>query len=286
MNIAIFADIHGRVALAFKLCARWEVETSQRIDLILQAGDLGAFPDLAQLDKATRRYGEKDPSELGFAEHFTRRDPKIEEMLAHTTAPMVFVRGNHEDHQWLDMLERGSGKKPLFTVDAYGRIFCLKTGVAYRHTVGDEAITIIGIGRVGLPEDSHKREDKHIQPYESRRLWDVGVDRCDVLLTHDTALDAVTIRAGMQEICDALDLFEPAYHFHGHIGGDYTSRLDDNGITQVHKLADLHWSSKKLVREGSMGMLTWHSADEHHFEVVDAPWLAEYSMHKWWYVAP
>jgi Icc-related predicted phosphoesterase len=286
MNIAVFADIHGRVALAFKLCARWQVETGQRIDLILQAGDLGAFPDLGGLDKATRRYGEKDPSELGFSEHFAQHDAKIEEMLSHTTAPMVFVRGNHEDHRWLDELERLSGSEPLFRIDVYRRIFCLKTGVPYRHTVGDETISIIGIGRVGLPEDSHKREDKHIQAYESRRLWDVGVDRCNVLLTHDTALDAVTIRAGMQEICDALDLFEPAYHFHGHIGGRYTSRLDDNGITQVHKLADLHWGSKKQVREGSMGMLTWHSEEEHHFEVVDAPWLAEYSMHKWQHVAP
>ncbi|MBN1430329.1 MAG: metallophosphoesterase [Anaerolineae bacterium] len=285
MNIAVFADIHGRVVLAFKLCARWQAETGQHIDLILQAGDLGAFPDLGELDKATRRFAEKDPTELGFAEHFARRDPKIEVMLAHTTAPMVFVRGNHEDHRWLDELERESAE-PLFPVDAYGRIFCLKTGVPYVHTVGDETITIIGIGRIGLPEDSHKREDKHIQPYESRRLWDVGVDRCDVLLTHDTALDSVTVRMGMQEICDALDLFEPACHFHGHIGGRYTSRLDDNGITQVHKLADLHWSSNKLVREGSMGMLVWHSEEEHRFEVVDAPWLAEYSIYTWQHVEP
>jgi hypothetical protein len=27
MNIAVFADINGRVALAFKLCARWQAET-------------------------------------------------------------------------------------------------------------------------------------------------------------------------------------------------------------------------------------------------------------------
>ena len=42
MNIAIFADLHGRILLAFKLCARWQKETGEQIDLILQAGDLGA----------------------------------------------------------------------------------------------------------------------------------------------------------------------------------------------------------------------------------------------------
>ena len=72
MNIAVFADLHGRVLLAFQLCARWERETGEKIDLILQAGDLGAFPDMSRLDKATRRYIEKDPTERGFLDHFCR----------------------------------------------------------------------------------------------------------------------------------------------------------------------------------------------------------------------
>ncbi|GCE21451.1 hypothetical protein [Dictyobacter kobayashii] len=41
MNIAVFADLHGRLLLAFQLCARWQRETGEHIDLILQAGDLG-----------------------------------------------------------------------------------------------------------------------------------------------------------------------------------------------------------------------------------------------------
>lgn len=45
VTIAIFADLHGRVELCFRLCARWERETGQRLDYILQAGDLGAFFD-------------------------------------------------------------------------------------------------------------------------------------------------------------------------------------------------------------------------------------------------
>ncbi len=75
MNIAVFADVHGRILLAFLLCARWEQETGQRIDLILQAGDLGAFPDSAALDKATRRFASADPTELGFMTDFHEFKP-------------------------------------------------------------------------------------------------------------------------------------------------------------------------------------------------------------------
>ena len=66
MNIAVFADVHGRILLAFKLCARWQRETGRRVDLILQAGDLGAFPDLARLDRATLKHAGDGPTELGF----------------------------------------------------------------------------------------------------------------------------------------------------------------------------------------------------------------------------
>src|SRR6266436_811350 len=97
MNIAIFADLHGRVLLAFKLCARWQQETGEHIDLILQAGDLGYFPDRTRLDRATIRHAERDPTELGYLEHFVAARPEVGKALAGTSCPMIFVRGNHED---------------------------------------------------------------------------------------------------------------------------------------------------------------------------------------------
>jgi predicted phosphodiesterase len=72
MIIAVFSDVHGRVQLCFKLCARWQQETGEQIDLILQAGDLGAFFSESRLDKATRRYAQFDPSELGFLHGFVQ----------------------------------------------------------------------------------------------------------------------------------------------------------------------------------------------------------------------
>jgi hypothetical protein len=50
MRIAIFADVHGRILLAFKLVDRYQRETGNQIDLILQCGDMGIFPDRSRMD--------------------------------------------------------------------------------------------------------------------------------------------------------------------------------------------------------------------------------------------
>src|SRR5258707_574812 len=130
MNIAVFADLHGRILLAFKLCARWQKETGEQLDLILQAGDLGTFPVEARMDRATRNYIERDPTERGFLDHFTTPQPEVKAVLSQTRCNLVYVRGNHEDHTWLDTLE-GKTSAPIFPVDPYQRLYCLKTGVPY-----------------------------------------------------------------------------------------------------------------------------------------------------------
>ena len=41
MRIAIFSDVHGRILLAFKLVLRYQIETGNKINYILQCGDAG-----------------------------------------------------------------------------------------------------------------------------------------------------------------------------------------------------------------------------------------------------
>lgn len=286
MNIAIFADLHGRILLCFKLCARWERETGQKIDLILQAGDLGVFAHESRLDKATRRYARKDPTELGFLTHFMAYDPKVAAVLAETTCPMIFVRGNHEDHDWLDELERQSSGA-LFAVDAYKRIFCLSSGIPYTPSQSDKAPTILGIGRTGpLVGESHSYRSQFIQPYEANRLRRLKKSRCDILLTHDSARDSVTVGYGMKEIRQTLDSFSPSYHFYGHTGRPCNQKLYSNGVTLSVKLSDLSWKRSEggLLPSGVMGLLRWQSPDEHRFEVLDEGWIKEYSAHQWKYL--
>jgi Icc-related predicted phosphoesterase len=290
MNIAIFADVHGRVLLAFKLCARWQQETGERIDLILQAGDLGAYPEMSRLDRPTRKYAERDPTELGFMEHFVNTDPEVAAILAQTYCPMIFVRGNHEDHAWLDELER-QNPGPIFPIDAYQRVYNLKTGIPWTFRQGDEQITVLGIGRISSPvgEIDHE-QGKYIQPYESASVYQEHTPPADVLLTHHSRTDFVILErgvkikasTGMKEIEHILDTERPAYHFYGHYGGPPQVRTDTNGVTLSVKLADLHWErGGSNLDAGSMGLLRWHNRDEHTFEVLTVPWLKEYTAYTW-----
>ncbi len=308
INIAVFADTHGRALLCFVLCARWQQETGERIDLILQAGDLGTFPEHARLDGATITWGRRDPSELAFRDDFARRNPEVEAVLQETTCPLIYVRGNHEDHNWLTAREnRAPRESAIFAVDAYVRVFCLKTGQPFRFEVAGEHIDVLGIGRIGLrggtPDQApQERRPKYIQPYERERLRALsngGDTHVDVLLTHDTApglMDPEAVstastgharrgdEGGIQEIGEALDRYRPTYHFFGHYGGPAQHWLAPHGRTDLYKLADLNWDladSERPLREGCMGILRWNSPDDHSFEIVRAPWLRDYSRSHW-----
>lgn len=290
MNIAIFADLHGRILLAFKLCARWQRETGEKIDLILQAGDLGAYPELSRLDKATRRYAERDPTELGFMQHFIEYDADVAGILAETSCPMIFVRGNHEDHDWLDRLERTS-TGIIFPVDIYQRVYNLKTGLPWTFAQADEHITLLGIGRISPPSEAeHSQEDKYVQEYEYRRIYALEKTPIDVLLTHDARPDFVLLErgvkikasTGIEEIGYILDRDQPSYHFFGHYGGPAQVSTDLNTRTLSVKLADLHWErGGSMLNEGAMGLLRWQNSEEHFFEVMSSSWLKEYNSYTW-----
>lgn len=284
MNIAIFADVHGRILLAFRLCARWEQETGEKIDLILQAGDMGVYPDISRLDSATIKHARKDPSELGFSDYFTEKRDDIEAILVQTTAPMLFVRGNHEDHEWLDTLETQTDTA-IFPVDVYQRVFCMRSGLPYKYAVEGESVTIVGIGRIGaLPGEQDLMKPKYVQPYEQEKIYDITVDTFDILLTHDTAQDFVTFGYGMEEIRLLLDSYRPVYHFHGHTEEPFIHRKDENNFTKVIKMTDLHWDTSQLhhpIESGAMGILRWTDRNTHSFEVVSTSWMTSYNASNW-----
>ncbi|HEX8731817.1 MAG TPA: metallophosphoesterase, partial [Ktedonobacterales bacterium] len=233
MNIAIFSDLHGRALLAFMLCAQWQRETGERLTAILQAGDLAAFPDLARADRATLRHAARDPDELGFRRDFTEPRADVERILSETDCPMIFVRGNHEDHAWLDELER-EARGPTFAIDPYQRIYCLRTGMPY--AISDnagESATVLGIGRIAAPPGARNPDAaRYATPRELARLAALSQAKVDILLTHDTPPTNLNRRSlGMVEIRQALDTYRPVYHFYGHTDEPYRRELDANGVT-------------------------------------------------------
>ena len=287
MNIAVFSDLHGRILLCFLLCARWERETGERIDAILQAGDLGAYPNEAGIDRATLQHARRDPAELGFSTDFVTYHQEIARVLEQTRCPLIFVRGNHEDQAWLDQLEQRSDS-PLFPVDAYQRLHCLKTGAPYMLRASDgsgESLTILGIGRIGPPSGvANPRKPKYIQAYEEHRLHSLDSLALDILLTHDVPRHSFEPDAGMDEIRQILDTTKPRYHFYGHTEEPYRERLDPNGVTTSCRLADLNWydpTTRGRLSPDVMGILRWRDRDNVSFAPVRARWLDEYNSWNW-----
>lgn len=313
VNIAVFADVHGRILLCFKLSARWERETGEKIDLILQCGDMGIFPDLSRLDGGTKKHAKKDPKELGYFYHFAelgrealsafkllkcRRE--AEAVLRATTCNLIFVRGNHEDHLFLDRLESRTAE-PVFPVDVYQRLGCLKTGEVFEFRARGEALRILGIGRIapGREDASQKlRKPKYIQQHEEDRLFELleavmekQSRKCkpsgvDVLLTHEPPPGLVTLGEGSEYVRLALDALKPCYHFFGHVRRPCNPVVDANGVTVSAKMANLDWEENRgrSLPRGVMGLLRWQDRKHHSFDIVDEPWMREYTACTWKYL--
>lgn len=119
-NILVFSDPHGRIPLLLKLVWGWQEERGISPDVVLVAGDLGVWPDSDRLDSSTRKYSQKDPSELDFQcfepilptannvpgsarqAHTRRVRHLLDAMLTELDTKVVFVGGNHEDYDYLN----------------------------------------------------------------------------------------------------------------------------------------------------------------------------------------
>ena len=51
MLIGFVGDLHGRVLHAFALIVTWQKRNGRRFDLLVQVGDMGAFPDMSSLER-------------------------------------------------------------------------------------------------------------------------------------------------------------------------------------------------------------------------------------------
>jgi hypothetical protein len=250
MNIAVFGDIHGRVLLAFELCARWQEVHGEPIAHILSVGDLGVYRSLLDMEKTSRRWAERDPSELGFSKFFwsfdlasqkLRRHSQTDAVLERVSADLLFVPGNHEEHGYLDLLWRefatahdepvavdrdwlGLAAGHYGRVDSeadfagYGRIRCLPQGatLALPGPADDET----GLPSYELTLWALNGLDK----YTPAHAWDATPrQRVDVLLSHETyrgrlAGERESHRDGFgsERLREVLELHGPRYHFFGH----------------------------------------------------------------------
>lgn len=279
MKIAIFADTHGKILLPFKLVDLYQKETGHKIDFILQCGDVGIYPNVKSLDKATLKHAKHDRDELGFHDDFTKVNPQTKAFLDELNIPMICVRGNHEDHDFLDHLEQQHPDKTRFPVDVYNTVFVCKSGIGQQLLTENESLSFVGIGRIG--DRKCRAEKRFIQEYEKDQISKLlqSSDSFDVLITHDKD-DSSQRGYGMAEIRELLDSVIFHYHFYGHTGEPFKQEQAFNGITQSIKIRELEFNEQGLLEEGCMIILE-KQGDNMVINVVDQQLTRKVTKQNW-----
>ncbi|MCI0776981.1 MAG: metallophosphoesterase [Chloroflexi bacterium] len=177
MKICLVGDVHGRVYHMLAAVLELQERLGDPLDLVIQVGDLGAFPDLELLDESTKRWAEQDPSELHFS-HLLNVDGSLAEHLRaarqQLKRPIHFLRGNHEDQGWLAGLRPNSGDVSV-AVDPFDLV----------HYVPDGNVLDYGGFRIGYLGGVEYGAEPHtkIEPEAVDRIDEVGW--LDLLVTHD-----------------------------------------------------------------------------------------------------
>ncbi len=260
MKVAIFSDIHGKILLPFKLVDLYQKETSEKIDFILQCGDMGCYPDINNLDKATIKHVKNDRDELGFYDYFVKDISEIRIFLDKLNMDMICVRGNHEDHEYLDKLEKET-EASRFPIDIYNRVFVCKTGHKQELKIREETLNFVGIGRIG--DRKGRTNDRFIQEYEKKKIKELIKENkniFDLLITHDKD-DGSQRGYGMKEIRKLLDSVIFKYHFYGYTGEPYKKEVCTNGITNSIKIREAEFNNNGILEKGSMIILEKNKSD-------------------------
>jgi Icc-related predicted phosphoesterase len=274
--IAILGDLHGHITLAYRLLKRWEIEYNKVFSAIFQVGDLGAYPPPFRADKATMRFYEKDRDELSFVDYYQGSEEAAEILgdkalpARKISADMFFIKGNHEDFEYLNSLPQSGS-----CVDSYGKIFYLESGMVHTIQAGEHELRVAALGGVSQDNQSSRTSGSaYYTRAEYRRLCGHG-DGVDIFLTHDTPFDTVFENAGSQDILEYIRDYKPRLHFCGHYHED-GEELEVPGDTRSFLLNEVNFRKPSRLNPGCIAILKISSNRDFQVEILDDGWLKEY----------
>ncbi len=221
MKIAFFGDIHGQVFQMLATALYWQRKTDTQLEYIVQVGDFGAFPDLEsiQQDKAAWRFAQKNPAELDFSCLLGVKEGSLADSLKlarqELRRPIYFIRGNHDDVEWLEEVRNG---RPIASestaVDAFDLF----------HYVSDGSVLQFGdltIGFLGGIENPEQRPQDVFNEAAYKSLLALPCGMLDVLVTHEPPYGVSTGYGGQVQgsakITTLLEAIAPRYLIAGHL---------------------------------------------------------------------
>ncbi|MAG37667.1 MAG: hypothetical protein CL878_15640 [Dehalococcoidia bacterium] len=275
MIIGFIGDVHGHVYEAIAAAVTWQMQTGKRFDLLLQVGDLGAFPDPAQMDAATSRYLAVDPAQLDFSHLLAATGVRAEYLLGirkQLCSPIYFVRGNHEDFAWLAALPIAEETKTA-PVDRFGLFRYVPDGTVLEF----DEVRIACLGRVEKRTDS---EPAGIDRTAYETLLEMSPGSIDVLVTHQGPYGIGRGFRGQVQgsrlMTQLIEHLQPAFHLGGHLhhlNGPLTfgptTYLGLNGLTPSAR-----WHPEQTgLQPGCLAVL---DTEAQTLSPVTDPWLSRF----------
>ena len=267
MKIAFIGDVHGKVYHALAAVLTLQTRLQHKLDLVIQVGDLGAFPDPDRMDISTKRWAQKNPSELHFS-HFQSAEGALAKHLSAARGrlkrPVYFVRGNHEDQDWLTSL---GTKAASVAVDPFDLI----------HYVPDGTLTEVDGFRVGFLGGVEYGAEAHTKIEQDALDAISSAGRLDLLVTHDGPYGIGTGHyggtQGSQLLTELVERSGPRYW----VGGHYHQMIGPirYGDTIYHCVASL-FPGRQDAEPLLDGCLAVLDTDSESFEFVTEDWLRDF----------
>ena len=282
----VFGDLHGRILPAFRFAAHWAKRTGRAVTGLLQVGDMGYFPDVSRMDKATLRHAKDDPLELGALDVATRTELADRVFDDDPLCPpgIWFTAGNHEDFEELERFARASGRDQHdFAVDAYCRVRGIKDGAVHSFDCGPKVAAVWGVDGGG----PNARQNLPPRGYIQERAVDrLTTEAFDVLLVHDAPFGAKRDNCGSELLLTLIELAQPRFAFFGHYRGDGERIEKDYGRTEMYHLAGFEMRTRGGHPEsGSVGVLEWEGfGADGTFAFIADDELKLFTRHNWKWV--
>jgi predicted phosphodiesterase len=176
MILCVSGDTHGALDRLYADVSEFERSLQVRFAALLHVGDFGIWPDPQRVDRATRDHeGAGDfPRWIGDG----RGAPR----------PTSFIKGNHEDFDWIDTRK---------TTELISGLNYVPNGRSVDLPEGKGAIRVAGVGGCFGPSDYERRK---LQGYSKRHYTRGEIEALagrrpiDILLLHDAPLGVTIVQ--------------------------------------------------------------------------------------------
>ena len=219
---------------------------------------------MSKLDKATKKHAEKDTDELGFQDFYIAT-PDSKFYLEHQQAPTTyFVRGNHEDFDYLGNFTTPSA------IDPWQKIWFIPDCQTLKVERGSRAVKIAAFGGIAPRQEQLARGKSAREQY--RKAQKIGrseprffsehsldriltdIQRADILMTHagPYSSDLPTGSILLEQLGRQL---QPRVHLFGHHHRVIDRQNSPNGSLSIG-LEHLEFDRHGKLTYGSWGILS------------------------------